>query len=110
MVVLRETSVLSLPELLRVRATSIKINAAPPAIHTQGWAYHSVVVVVVSVVVTLLLETVLSCAHKRVLIKLKKNITESLKMILLQILFITVDLMNDKMSKYSYRRIRPDFI
>jgi hypothetical protein len=96
--VLRETSVVSLPEFPRIRATRIIINTAPPTIHTQGWAYHSVVVVVVVSVVTLLLEEVLSCAHKEILMKLNKKITQSLK-ILLQFLFITVDLINNEISK-----------
>jgi len=88
-----------LPELPRKRATRIIRSTAPPTIHTQGWAYHSVVVDVVSVVVVLLLVTVLSCAHKKVLIRLNKKTTQSLKMTLLQILFITVDLMNNEIAK-----------
>jgi hypothetical protein len=93
-VLLRETSVLELP---RTSATIIIKSTAPPTIHTQGWVYHSVVVVVVSVVVTLLLETVLSCAHTKVLIRLNKKT----KKIFLQIFFIMFVLMKNKLSEYS---------
>ena len=86
--VLRDTSFLSEEELPRNNAISMMMNTAPPTIQTHGWAYHSVVVVVVVCVVTVeLLEPVLSWANAYALARHNKIIAAILE-ILLQILFI----------------------
>jgi len=51
------------------------MNIAAPTTHTQGWAYHVVVVVVVRVVVSLWLELELSWAQVATCIKEKMIIS-----------------------------------
>ena len=99
-VVLRETSVLSLLELLRMRATIMIINTAAPTTHTHGWVYHSVVVVVDSVVVTVVLEPVLSWAHEKTPIILNKKTKANLTMLFILTVFITVVLIGDEILHY----------
>lgn len=62
MTVVRLTSLLLVLELPLNKATRMIRKTAPPTIHTQGWVYHSVVVVVSLVTVVLELELVVSCA------------------------------------------------
>ena len=73
MTVVRVTSLLELPP--RKSATSIISNTAPPTTHTQGWVYHSVVVVELELLCRVVVVPELSCAPaaKEILVNKKKR-------------------------------------